>query len=79
MTPAERRLFAAVLEIARGRLTKRGHVALLVTTEHRGICNTRWPASCGPTCLRMRATLDEAAALLARQPTPAFGREEAAS
>jgi hypothetical protein len=71
MNPAELRLFQAVLEIAKGRLTKvrsgkQPHVAIKATQEPLGECNTRyWRSGCGPTCQQIRATLAEAEALLA--------------
>jgi hypothetical protein len=71
MSAAELRLFRAVLEIAKGRLTmvspgKQPHVAILASQEHEGICNTRfWRSGCGPRCQEIRATLTEAEALLA--------------
>jgi hypothetical protein len=65
VTAQERRLLAQLIEIARGRLTKAGHVSIQSTTEGKGLCNTRWPRTCGPTCLSVNATIAEAEALLA--------------
>jgi cell division FtsZ-interacting protein ZapD len=68
MTPDELRVFRRVLEIARGRLTKAGHVAIQSTTESRGLCNTRWRTNDhGPTCSAILATLAEAEHLAAEQ------------
>lgn len=69
MNSAERRVLAAVTQVARGRLTKAGHAAIVVQTESRGYCHWRKP--CGPTCTSVNAAIREAEALLAAsEPVP---------
>lgn len=54
-------LILRLANLLHSRLTRAGHLAQVVTWEHRGVCP---PKSCAPSCREAQATLRDALAHL---------------